>query len=51
MSHVETGSSALVITDRDEGQIRLRTGAFAPEDRARLERTIARHLREAGAGR
>jgi hypothetical protein len=51
VSRVETGSRALVITDRDEAQIRLRTAAFAPEDRARLERTIARHVREAGAGR
>jgi hypothetical protein len=51
VARVEAGSSALVVTDRDESQIRLRTAAFSPEDRARLERTIARRVREAGTGR
>jgi hypothetical protein len=46
VTRVETGARALVITDRGEAQVRVGTSDLAPEQRARLERTIARRVRE-----
>jgi hypothetical protein len=46
VTRVDTGASALVITDRAEAQVRVGTSDLAPEQRARLERTIARRVRE-----
>jgi hypothetical protein len=46
VTRVETGAQALVITDRAEAQVRVGTNDLAPEQRARLERMIARRVRE-----
>ncbi|HXB56160.1 MAG TPA: PH domain-containing protein [Vicinamibacteria bacterium] len=46
VTRVDTGARALVITDRAEAQVRVGTGDLAPDERARLERTIARRVRE-----
>jgi hypothetical protein len=46
VTRVETGARTLVITDRAEAQVRVGTGDLAPEQRARLERTIARRVKE-----
>jgi len=44
--HVEQGSEGLVVWGNGETQIRLETSSFTPEQRATLERTVARRLRE-----
>jgi hypothetical protein len=46
VTRVDTGARALVITDRAESQVRVGTNDLAPEQRARLERTIARRVKE-----
>lgn len=50
ISRVESGSRFVVVWGRDDSQLRIDTRAFPPEERARLDRTIARRVREA-AGR
>jgi hypothetical protein len=49
VGHVQAGTDMLVVTDRAEGQIWVRTGSFAPDQRASLERTITRRVDEAQA--
>jgi hypothetical protein len=46
VTRVDTGARALVITDRAEAQVRVGTSDLAPDERARLERTIARRVKE-----
>ena len=49
VGRVEQGEAMLVITGGGEAQIRVRTSDFGPDQRASLERAIARRLREAQA--
>jgi hypothetical protein len=44
---VEPRASEITVHSRDGGTITIATGRFAPEDRNRLERTIARRVKEA----
>ncbi len=44
---VEPRPSEITVHSRDGGTISIATGRFAPEDRNRLERTIARRVKEA----
>jgi hypothetical protein len=44
---VEPRASEITVHSRDGGTITIGTGRFAPEDRNRLERTIARRVKEA----
>jgi hypothetical protein len=46
VARVETGGDTLVITDRAEVELRVGLGDLAPDQRASLERTIARRVRE-----
>src|SRR5262245_12542700 len=46
VQHVEQGDQGLVVWGTGESQIRLETGSFTPEQRAMLERTVARRLKE-----
>jgi Bacterial PH domain len=46
VQHVEQGAQGLVVWGPGEAQIRLETGSFTPEQRAMLERTVARRLKE-----
>jgi hypothetical protein len=48
VARVETGERALVLTDRAEARLAVGTGDLAPDQRAGLERTIARRVRESG---
>jgi len=45
---VDRGPDLMLITGPGEARIRVDTTDFAPEQRASLERTIARHVGEAG---
>lgn len=47
VGRVESGSRWLVLWGPGELQVRIDTASFAGEDRARLDRTIARRVREA----
>lgn len=47
VGRVEAGSRFVVVWGRDEMQVRIDAASFPPEDRARLDRTIARRVREA----
>ena len=44
---VEPRANAITVHSRGGGTISIATGRFAPEDRNRLERTIARRVKEA----
>jgi hypothetical protein len=44
---VEPRASEITVHARDGGTISIATGRFAPDDRNRLERTIARRVKEA----
>ncbi|HKC12375.1 MAG TPA: PH domain-containing protein [Vicinamibacteria bacterium] len=46
VTRVETGAQALVITDRTEAQVRVGANDLGPDERARLERMIARRVKE-----
>jgi hypothetical protein len=45
---VDRGSDLILVSGPGEARIRVDTTDFAPEQRASLERTIARHVGEAG---
>lgn len=47
VTRVDTGSSAVVVWGRDDRQVRVDLGSFREDQRAGLERSIARHVREA----
>jgi hypothetical protein len=50
VTRVEQGSQAIVVWGAGgDDQVRVDTAPLSPENRARLERTLARHLREAKA--
>lgn len=49
VAHVQLTDSAIVVTARDATRLGIGTARFHPDDRARLERTIARRVREASA--
>jgi hypothetical protein len=49
VTRVDTGSSAIVVWGRDERQVRVGLGSYREDQRAGLERAIARHVREAAA--
>jgi hypothetical protein len=51
VSRVESGSRRVVVWGRDEEQIRIDASGFAGEDRARLDRTLSRRVRENAAAR
>jgi hypothetical protein len=46
VTRVESGSQRIVVWGRGEDQIRIEVGSFPAEDRARLDRTLARRVRE-----
>jgi hypothetical protein len=46
VSHVDRGTEAIVIWGRGEAQIRVDTGSFAGDQRAALERALARRILE-----
>jgi hypothetical protein len=47
VKRVEPGSSIIVVWGKGDAQIRVSTDSLAADDRAVVERTIARHVREA----
>lgn len=47
---IEAGASAMVVRGESARAIRIDTSDFAPEQRATIERTVARHVREKGTG-
>jgi hypothetical protein len=49
VSRVEAGPSVVVVWGRGDAQVRISTRSFTPEQRATLDRTIARHVRESGS--
>jgi hypothetical protein len=49
VSRVEGGPGAIVVVGADQTRIEVDTTDFRPEQRASLERTIARHLRDSSA--
>jgi hypothetical protein len=51
VSRVEGGPGAIVIVGTDETRIEVDTTDFAPEQRASLERTIARRIKESSIAR
>jgi hypothetical protein len=51
VSRVESGSRRVVVWGRDEEQIRIDASGFAGEDRARLDRTLSRRVRENATAR
>jgi hypothetical protein len=46
VSRVETGSRLIVVWGLGDDHVRIDAGGFPPQDRARLERTLARRVRE-----
>lgn len=51
VARVESGSRLLVVWGRAEEQLRINASAFAAEDRARLDRTLSRRIRESASSR
>lgn len=51
VARVESGSRLLVVWGRGEEQVRINASAFAAEDRARLDRTLSRRIRESASAR
>lgn len=51
VARVESGSRLLVVWGRAEEQLRINSSAFAAEDRARLDRTLSRRIRESASSR
>lgn len=49
IDRVESRPFELVVTGKDGTRLSVTTARFLPEDRARLERTIARRVRETGS--
>jgi hypothetical protein len=49
IARVESQPSAIVVHGRDGSTLAVATGSFPPAERTRLERTIARRVREASA--
>jgi len=50
VSRVDSGSRWIFVFGKDESRVRIDAASFAAEDRARLDRTIARRVKE-NAGR
>lgn len=46
VSRVDSGTRWIFVWGKDESRVRIDAAAFAPEDRARLDRTIARRVKE-----
>lgn len=46
VGHVESGPSVIVVWGGEDQQVRIRTGDVSVDDRAILDRTIARRVRE-----
>jgi len=51
VSRVESGSRRVVVWGRDEEQIRIDASGFAGQDRATLDRTLSRRIRENASAR
>jgi hypothetical protein len=51
VGRVESGTRRVVVWGRDEQQVRIDAAAFAGEDRARLDRTLSRRIRESASSR
>ena len=51
VARVESGSRLVVVWGRAEEQVRIDASGFPAEDRARLDRTIARRVRESAPAR
>jgi hypothetical protein len=51
VARVESGTRLVVVWGRDEEQVRINASAFAAEDRARLDRTLSRRIRESASSR
>jgi hypothetical protein len=50
VSRVDSGLSAVVVRGQGDAQVRVETGSFTEDQRATLDRTIARHVRESREG-
>jgi Bacterial PH domain len=50
VSSVSLLPTAIEVREGEAGAITIDTGAFSPDQRASLERTVARHVREKSAG-
>ncbi len=48
VSRVDSGTRWIFVWGKDDSRVRIDAAAFAPEDRARLDRTIARRVKENG---
>lgn len=46
VGRVETGPAVIVVWGQGESQVRINTSDFAPDQRATLERTVSRRVRE-----
>ena len=51
VARVESGSRLLVVWGRADEQVRINASGFAGEDRARLDRTLSRRIRESASSR
>jgi hypothetical protein len=51
VGRVESGTRRVVVWGRAEEQVRIDASAFAGEDRARLDRTLSRRIRESSSAR